>query len=76
MGVINSSSEKYDSKNLRKIALNVLYAKKEKKYSAYVSQDNFNRKKASYSFSNFKWRKAMALSCSKKTISNIKRNRV
>ena len=46
---INFSSEKDDWKRLEEnyatIALNVLYAKKEKIYSAYVSKHNSNREK-------------------------------
>ena len=46
---INFTSEKDDwqrfDKNNRKIALNVLYAKKEKIYPAYVSKHNSNRGK-------------------------------
>ena len=42
-------SEKYDWKIIEKdnvaTALNVLYAKKEKIYSAYVARHNSNRKK-------------------------------
>ena len=55
------------------IALNVLYAKKERIYPAYISKYNFlNCEKKSYSFNHSKWRR-MALSCSKKTISVIGR---
>ena len=46
---INFQSEKDDWKNFEKnnvaIALNVLYAKKEKIYPAYVSKHNSNREK-------------------------------
>ena len=43
------------------IAVNVFYAKNEKIYPAYISKHNSN-----YSFNDFKRRKAMVLSCSKK----------
>ena len=50
---IHFSSEKDDWKKLEKnnvtIAFNVLYAKKEKIYPAYVSKHNSNREKRSYS---------------------------
>ena len=46
---INYPSEKDDWKKIEKnniaIALNVLYAKKEKIYPAYVSKHNLNREK-------------------------------
>ena len=58
------------------LALNVLYIKKEKIYPPYVSKYNSNREKTTYSFNDFKRRKTIALSCSKKTISIIKRNNV
>ena len=59
-------------KNNVTIALNVLYAKKEKVYPAYayVSKHNSNREKH-----DFKRRK-MSLSCSKKIVSIIKNNNV
>ena len=43
-------------KNNLIIALNVLYAKKEKIYPAYVSNHISNCKKR-YSFNDFKWRR-------------------
>ena len=57
---INFPSEKDDWKQLEKnnvrITVNVLYAKKEKIYPAYVSKNNSNREK-SLSFNEFKQRK-------------------
>ena len=47
------------------IALNVMYAKEEKMFPAYVSKHNSNCKKTSYSFNYSKWSR-MALSCIKK----------
>ena len=47
--------------------------KNEKIYPASVSKNNSNREKSNYCFNNSKQRK-MALSCSKKIISIIKRN--
>ena len=44
-------------KNNVTVALNVLYAKDEKIYLAFVSKDNTNREKTSYSFKNSKLRK-------------------
>ena len=74
---INFSLEKDDwnkfEKNNVAIALNVLYAKKEK-YILLMFQNITQIVKTSYSFNDFKRRKRMALSCSKGTISNIKRN--
>ena len=71
-------SEKDDWKKIEEnnvtVVLNILYAKKEKKYPAYVSKPNSKREKH-YSFNNSKWRE-MALSCSKKTVSVIKRNKI
>ena len=60
-------------KNSVTIALNVLYAKKEKVYPAYayVSKHNSNREKH-----DFKRRKTMSLSCSKKIVSIIKNNNI
>ena len=60
--------QKKIEKNTVTIALNVLYAKKEKIYPAYISRHNSNREKpwkASYSFNDSKG-KRMELSCSKK----------
>ena len=58
---INFPSEKDDWKKLEKnnvtIAFNVLYAKKEKIYPAYVSKHNSNREKKVFSFNDSKWRK-------------------
>ena len=54
------------------IALNVLYLKKVNIYPAYISKHNLNHKIKSF-FIDSKWRE-MALSCSKETISIIKRN--
>ena len=67
-------------KNNVTIALKVLYAKKEKRYPAYVSKHNSNCEKELILIiiSNREGREvgrtAMALSCSKKIISIIKRN--
>ena len=56
---INYLSEKDDWKrfeiNNATIALNALYAKKEKIYPAYDSKQNSNRKKTIYSFNDSKW---------------------
>ena len=74
---INFPSAKDEWKRFEKnnvtIALNVLYAKKEIIYPAYVSTYNSNCEKQVIllMISN---RKTMALSCSKKSISIIKRN--
>ena len=69
---INFTSGKDDWKKCEKnnltIALNVLYAKKEKNISCL-------RFKTSYCYNNSKWRR-MALSYSKKNISVIKRNNI
>ena len=75
----NFPSEKYNWKKFEKknvtIALNVLYAKKEKIYPAFVSKHNSDCEKKSYSFNDFKRRK-LALSCSQKTDGTIKRNNI
>ena len=67
----NYPSEKNDWKIFEKndlaIALNVLYAKKENIYPAYVSKHNSKRKKGSYSFNDSK-RREMVLPCSKKCL--------
>ena len=74
---INVPSEKDNWKKIVKnnvtIALNVLYAKKEKVYPAYayISQQNSNREKH-----DFKRRKTMSLSWRKKTVSIIKNNNI
>ena len=75
---INFPSEKYDWK---KFALNVLYAKKEKIYLAYVSKHNSNREKqvTLLMISNGKNAKLSTkdddgISCSKKIITIIKKN--
>ena len=60
-------SRKFEQNNVT-IALNILYANKEKICSAYVSKHNSNREKKNYYFNDSKWRK------SKKSISTIKRN--
>ena len=53
---MNVPSEKDDWKKFKKnnvtIPLNVLYAKKEQIYPAYVSKHNSNLKKTSYSFND------------------------
>ena len=72
---INFLSEKDDWKKFEKnnvtIAPDVLFAKKEKIDPAYVSKHNSNcEKKIIHGFK----RRQMALSCSKKTISIIKKN--
>ena len=76
---INFLSEKYHWKKIEKnnvsITLNVLYAIKEKIYSAYVSKHKSNRKKQVILLGLPKEKK-MPLSCSKKSISIIKRNNV
>ena len=62
-------------KNLRE-KKNVLYAKKEKIYPTHVSNRNSNRQKQLIllMIPNREKRTAMALSCSKETISIINRN--
>ena len=70
---INYPSEKDDWKKFEKsnvtIALNVLSAKKEKIYPAYVSNHNSNREKQVIFFNDFKRReRTIALSCSQKNI--------
>ena len=71
---INFLSEKHDGKKVEKIdltiPLNVLYAKKEKIYSAYISKHN-----SSYCFDDSQWIR-MALSFTKKIINIIKWNNV
>ena len=62
---ISFPSEKDDWKKFEKIALNVLYSKKEKIYPAYISKNNSNPEKQVIRFNDSKWRR-MALSCSKK----------
>ena len=57
-------------KNNPTITLNVLYVKKMNLYSAYISKHNLIH---DYLINDCKQRR-MALSCSKKTISIIKRN--
>ena len=62
-------------KNNVTIVLNVLHAKKEKIYPAYVSKQNSNREKQVILLL-IPNREKMALSCSKKIISIIKRNNI
>ena len=62
-------------KNNLTTTLNVLYAKKNKKYILPISKHNLNHKKASHTFDDSKQRR-MALNCSKKTICIIKKNNV
>ena len=73
---INFASEKDDWKKFQKnkvtIALNAFYAKI---FPAYVSKHNSNREKQLF-FNYLEQRKTMALSCSKKIISIIKRNNI
>ena len=64
---------KKNEKNNVTIAFNVLYAKKEKPYPVYVSKINSYREKRVIFFNDSKQRK-MALPCSKKTISIVKKN--
>ena len=75
---INFPSEKYDwkriEKNNLKIAINVLYAKKEKIYPTCF-QNITQIVKSKLDFNDSKWIR-MALSCSKKTISIFKGNNV
>ena len=76
---INFPSEKDHQKTVEKnnvtIALNVLYDKKEKRYILLMIQNMTQIvEKTFHSFNDSKWRR-MALSCSKKTISVIKRNK-
>ena len=79
---INYSSKKDDWKKFEKnnvaIALNVLYVKKEKIYPAYVSKHNSNHGKRVIllmtSNGDKQFRSTIALSCSQKAISIIKRN--
>ena len=58
-------------KNNVTIALNVLYAKKEKIYPGYVSKHSSNREKQVMLLMIYH-----ALSCNKKTISTIKKNNI
>ena len=76
---INFPSEKDDSKNFEKnnvtIALNILYAKKEKIYPAYVSKHNSNREKQVVLLMIPNGKRWHYLEV-KKTISVIKKNKV
>ena len=65
---------KFEKNNVA-IAPNILFAKKEKKYSAYVPKIT-EILKTSCSFNDFKRRKSMALPCSKRSISIIKWNNI
>ena len=69
---ISYLSEKDNWKKIEKnnltIALDVLYAKNEKVYPAYISKHNSSREKQVIYFNDSKWR--MFLSCSKKSIIN------
>ena len=75
---INFPSQKDNWKKIEKnngtTALNILYAKNEKIYPAYISKYNSNSEKqvTLLMISN---REAMALSCSQENTSIIKRNR-
>ena len=73
------SSKKYDWKKIEKnnviIALNVLYAKKEKNVTCLCFKTWLDSRKTNYSFNDSKWRK-MALFCGKKTIGIIKKNNI
>ena len=68
---VNYPSEKNEWKKIEKnnvtIVLNVLYAKKENIYPAYVSKHNSNcEKQINGSFNDFKRKKTMVLSSSQK----------
>ena len=58
------------------IALYILITKNQKIYPAYVLKHNSNREKQIIFFKDLKQRKTLGLSCSKNTISIIKRNNV
>ena len=58
--------KKFEKNNVT-VAFNVFLAKREIIFPVYVSKHNSNREKKKYFFNDFKRKKAMALSCSKKS---------
>ena len=73
---IKKNDWKKTEKHNLTIALYILITKNQKIYPAYVLKHNSNREKQIIFFKDLKQRKTLGLSCSKNTISIIKRNNV